>query len=75
MFGRSMLPAITHYMLPFLASWPAQRAYLKKQTNNAKFRFPCQLAVSNVPGPREPLESEGATLEALWPMLASDQAD
>lgn len=65
-FGRTTLPSITHYLLPVLISYPRQREYRLKLADKPGYKYPCQVAVSNVPGPREALETEAAALEALY---------
>ena len=41
-------------------------AFIKHwQTNRDKYRFPCNVAISNVPGPREILATDDARLDRL----------
>ncbi len=64
-FGKNTLPTIQQYIPPSLRVWGCQREYRSKAANTDKFRFPCNVAVSNVPGPREMLETDKASLERL----------
>jgi diacylglycerol O-acyltransferase len=65
-YGRNTLPSITHYLLPALVKIPRQREYRLKLADEPGYKYPCQVTVSNVPGPREKLETEEAVLEALY---------
>ena len=65
-YGRNTLPSITHYLLPALVRIPRQREYRLKLADEPGYKYPCQVAVSNVPGPRERLETEQAVLESLY---------
>lgn len=64
--GKTTLPAISHYLLPALIRIPRQREYRLKLADQAGYKYPCHIAVSNVPGPRETLETEEAVLERLY---------
>jgi diacylglycerol O-acyltransferase / wax synthase len=64
--GKTTLPSITHYLLPAMISVPRQREYRLKLADQPGYKYPCQVAVSNVPGPRQQLETEEAVLEALY---------
>jgi WS/DGAT/MGAT family acyltransferase len=64
--GKTTLPSITHYLLPALIQLPRRREYRLKLADAEGYKYPCQVAVSNVPGPRNILETEEAVLESLY---------
>jgi diacylglycerol O-acyltransferase len=64
--GKTTLPAISHYLLPALIQIPRQREYRLKLADKPGYKYPCQVMVSNVPGPRQQLETEEAVLESLY---------
>ncbi len=65
-FGKSTLPEISQYLLPAVVSYPRHREYRLAAADSADYKFPCQVAVSNVPGPRNPLATDYAELDALY---------
>ena len=65
-FGRNTLPSITHYLLPALVQFPRQREYRLKLADEPGYKYPCHVTVSNVPGPRQRLETDEASLESLY---------
>jgi diacylglycerol O-acyltransferase len=65
-YGRGTLPALLYYTPPGFLRWSRQRWYRLKLADGPHFRVPGNVAVSNVPGPRERLERAGAELEALY---------
>jgi WS/DGAT/MGAT family acyltransferase len=64
--GKTTLPSISHYLLPAVIRIPRQREYRLKLADQPGYKYPCQVAVSNVPGPRQKLETEEAVLESLY---------
>jgi diacylglycerol O-acyltransferase len=64
--GKATLPSISHYLLPAIIHIPRQREYRLKLADKPGYKFPCQVAVSNVPGPRQQLETDEALLESLY---------
>jgi WS/DGAT/MGAT family acyltransferase len=65
-YGRSTLPTMLYYTPPGLLRWSRLRAYRLKSADRPDFRVPGNVAVSNVPGPRERLVRGGAELESLY---------
>ena len=64
--GKTTLPSITHYLLPAMVRVPRQREYRLKLADSGDYKYPCQVTVSNVPGPRQQLETDQAVLESLY---------
>ncbi|MGI9288391.1 MAG: WS/DGAT/MGAT family O-acyltransferase [Pseudomonadales bacterium] len=64
-FGKSTLPTIQQYIPPALRHSGCQKEYRSKAANRDKFRYPCNVAISNVPGPRQVLETDEAVLDRL----------
>jgi diacylglycerol O-acyltransferase len=54
------------YVPPGYMTWSCRRNFRLKPANKPDYRPSCNIAISNVPGPREKLESEDGALEALY---------
>ncbi|MGI9289517.1 MAG: WS/DGAT domain-containing protein, partial [Pseudomonadales bacterium] len=65
-FGKSTLPELMNYLPPFMYAWHKRREYDKQMARRAKYAVIANVAVSNVPGPRAKLVSNGTELETLY---------
>jgi diacylglycerol O-acyltransferase len=65
-FGKHQWGDLMQYVPPNLMTWSCQRKFRLKPANDPDFRPNSNIAISNVPGPREKLESDDGTLEALY---------
>jgi WS/DGAT/MGAT family acyltransferase len=64
-FGKTTLPSIQQYIPAVFRHRMCQKEYRTKAANRDKYRFPCNVAISNVPGPREILATDEAELNRL----------
>ncbi|MGI9293616.1 MAG: WS/DGAT domain-containing protein, partial [Pseudomonadales bacterium] len=65
-FGKSTLPTILNYFPPLMYTRLAQRDYVKQSARKRSYAIAGNVAVSNVPGPRQKLESKDAEMEGLY---------
>ncbi|MEH6549127.1 MAG: wax ester/triacylglycerol synthase family O-acyltransferase [Pseudomonadales bacterium] len=65
-FGKHQWGDLMEYVPPNLASWSCNRNFRLKPTNKPNFKPNCNLAVSNVPGPRKMLGNSDGELVALY---------
>jgi WS/DGAT/MGAT family acyltransferase len=65
-FGKHQWGDLMQYVPPNLMTWSCQRKFRLKPSNAADFRPNSNIAISNVPGPREKLESADGALEELY---------
>ena len=65
-FGKSTMPMLLHYLPPFLFSWKTRRDYDQQLADRDTYAILGNVAISNVPGPRERLVSGGLTLDSLY---------
>lgn len=65
-FGKHQWGDLMEYVPPGYMTWSCRRNFRLKPANAPDFRPNCNLAVSNVPGPREKLVSDDGALEALY---------
>lgn len=65
-FGKHQWGDLMQYVPPGLMTWSCQRNFRLKPCNAPDFHPSSNLAISNVPGPREVLSSEDGKLEALY---------
>jgi diacylglycerol O-acyltransferase len=65
-FGKHQWGDLMEYVPPSLMTWSCQRNFRLKPTNAPDFTPNSNIAISNVPGPPEKLESEDGTLETLY---------
>jgi WS/DGAT/MGAT family acyltransferase len=64
--GRDTFSLLMHYIPPVLQLTAAERTYHKQLADEDKFKFPSNLSVSNVPGPREKFAALGNVVEDLY---------
>ena len=65
-FGKHQWGDLMQYVPPNLFTWSRQRNFRKKPANKPDYQPTSNIAISNVPGPREKLQTGGGTLEALY---------
>jgi WS/DGAT/MGAT family acyltransferase len=65
-FGKHQWGELMQYVPPNLMTWSCRRKFRLKPSNAPDFRPNSNIAISNVPGPREKLESEDGALDALY---------
>ena len=65
-FGKDQWGDLMQYVPPSLMTWSCQRNFRLKPANKPDYKPNCNIAISNVPGPREKLKREGGQLEALY---------
>jgi diacylglycerol O-acyltransferase / wax synthase len=65
-FGKHQWGDLMEYVPPGFMTWSCRRNFRRKPANAADFKPNCNLAISNVPGPREKLVTDEAGLEALY---------
>jgi diacylglycerol O-acyltransferase len=65
-FGKHQWGDLMQYVPPGYMTWSCQRNFRLKPANAPGFRPNCNIAISNVPGPREKLVSDDGSLEALY---------
>jgi diacylglycerol O-acyltransferase / wax synthase len=65
-FGKHQWGDLMEYVPPGFMTWSCRRNFRRKPANAADFKPNCNLAISNVPGPREKLVTDEAELEALY---------
>jgi len=65
-FGKHQWGDLMQYVPPNLMTWSCQRKFRLKPSNAPDYRPNSNIAISNVPGPREKLVSEDGALEALY---------
>ena len=65
-FGKHQWGDLMQYVPPGYMTWSCRRNFRLKPANKPDYRPNCNIAISNVPGPREKLESEDGALEALY---------
>jgi len=65
-FGKHQWGDLMQYVPPYYMTWSCQRKFRLKPTNKPDFKPSSNIAISNVPGPREKLNREGGELEALY---------
>ena len=65
-FGKHQWGDLMEYVPPGFMTWSCRRNFRRKPANAPDFKPNCNLAISNVPGPREKLVTDDAELEALY---------
>lgn len=65
-FGKHQWGDLMEYVPPALMTWSCRRKFRLKPCDAPDFRPNSNLAISNVPGPREKLASEDGALENLY---------
>lgn len=65
-FGKHQWGDLMEYVPPNYMTWSCRRNFRLKPANAPDFRPNCNIAISNVPGPREKLVSEDGAVEALY---------
>ena len=65
-FGKHQWGDLMEYVPPGYMTWSCRRNFRLKPANAPDFHPNCNLAISNVPGPREKLSSDDGALEALY---------
>ena len=65
-FGKHQWGDLMEYVPPNYMTWSCRRKFRLKPANAPDFRPNCNIAISNVPGPREQLVSEDGALESLY---------
>jgi hypothetical protein len=66
MVGRDTVALLAHYIPAALQRCAANRGYRKRLVDNKKFRPPTNLAISNVPGPREKFSTRGNLVDSIY---------
>lgn len=64
--GRDTFGLMAHYIPPAIQQHTARRAYNKQLAEEADYRPPANLSVSNVPGPRSRFSALGNVVEDLY---------
>jgi WS/DGAT/MGAT family acyltransferase len=65
-FGKHQWGDLMQYVPPSYMTWSCKRKFRLKPANKPDYKPNCNIAISNVPGPREKLGREGGELEALY---------
>jgi diacylglycerol O-acyltransferase len=65
-FGKHQWSDLMQYVPPNLFTWSRRRNFRTKPANRPDYRPTSNLVISNVPGPREPLENELGRMESLY---------
>ena len=65
-FGKSTMPTLLHYLPPFMFTWQSRWNYRRQAARRSDYPIVGNVAVSNVPGPRETLTTGGLPLSALY---------
>jgi diacylglycerol O-acyltransferase / wax synthase len=65
-FGKHQWGDLMQYVPPGLMTWSCRRNFRLKPANKPDFSPNCNIAISNVPGPREKMKRDEGALEAIY---------
>ena len=65
-FGKHQWGDLMEYVPPAYMAWSCRRNFRHKPADKADFKPNCNIAISNVAGPREKLESADGAIETLY---------